>query len=145
MSLEALVVIGVHVPLAWWLIVVDRFQAAGELADYIEATYLPAWFRWDTAGDPVSWVQHGLIALLVSLWGALWGGLLTPEGALFGAAFAGWCAFGGYCVRECMNAYSNRHLPTVWHHPAPHRVGWAVDGLMDVVGPLVNALLWTLL
>jgi hypothetical protein len=54
-------------------------------------------------------------------------------------------AFGGFVVRETMNALDNLMRPNAWTHPSPHRVGWAVDGIMDVVGPLVVALTWTLL
>jgi len=133
-----------HVPLVGWLMA-DRFATANAFADHIEATYFPPWFQWDTAGDKVSWVQHGLTALLVSLWGGFWALALTPEGFVAGAVFAGWCAFGGYIVRETANALDNLMRPHMWTHPAPNRVGWAVDGIMDTVGPLVVALFWTLL
>jgi len=142
-SPEALVVTAMHVPLVCWLFS-DRFREANGWADQLERLF-PPWFRWDTMGDPVSWVQHGLIALVVSLWAGFWAWGLTPEGFYAGAAFGGWCAFAAYVVREGWNALDNLMRPNVWTHPAPHRVGWAVDGLMDVVGPLVNALLWTLL
>ena len=143
MSPEALVVIAAHLPLVGWLII-DRFQTANFYADYLE-TFFPCWFQWGHSGDPVSWIHHALVALVVSLWGGVWAVLLTPDGFLFGAAFGGWCAFGGFVVRETWGALDNLMKPNAWTHPSPHRVGWAVDGIMDCIGPLLVALTWTLL
>lgn len=140
MSSTAWWLLALHVPLAY-LLVADRFRTVNRWADRFEDTCLPPWFRWSTQGDKVSWVQHGLIALLASQYGGLLS-LLAPESWAFGCALVGWCAFAGYVVRETRGAPWGK--PNAWTHPAPNRVGWAVDGLMDVVGPLAVAVAWTL-
>ena len=143
MSREAWITLAVHLPLLYWLVVVDGFRTWNEWADLLES-YLPEWAQWNTQGDRISWFQHGAVALGVSLYGGIWS-LVLPESFTFGAAFGGWIAFLCYVVREAMSARMKWGSPNAWTHPTPNRVGWAVDGLCDVVGPLAVALAWTVL
>lgn len=141
MSLQAWAVLACHLPLLYWLVAVDRFETWNRWADALEANLFPPWFRWDVQGDKVSWVQHGLIAFVASLYGGLLG-LAAPESFAFGATIVAWVAFVAYVVREGRGAPWGK--PNKWSHPAPHRVGWMVDGIMDTVGPLLVALAWTM-
>lgn len=143
MSTQAWIVLACHIPLLAWL-VLDHFNTANRWADWFEDHVLPKWARWSTQGDWIGWFQHRGIALVASLYVGLWS-LVCPESFQFGAIVGGWIAFGAYVVRESMTAYDKWGTPNAWTDPRPNRVGWAVDGLCDVVGPLVVALFWTAL
>ena len=146
MSKEAIVLIAAHLPLLYWLVLVDRFQMWNRIADGIEDWCFPSWFQWKHQGDKVSWVHHFLVVLIVSLWGGAWAGLLTPEGWCVGAAVAGWIGFVCFVVREGYGVAEHLAVSrfNMWTHPSPGRVGYAVDAIMDVVGPLLVAVAWTL-
>lgn len=137
MSTQAWTLVICHLPLVLWL-VMDQFRTANRWADGLE-THFPSWFQWNNSGDKVSWVHHGLIAFGVSLYGGLLS-FLVPESFVFGAALLGWCAFAAYVVRELWGATWG--APNTWTHPRAQRVGWAVDGMMDTLGPLLVALAW---
>lgn len=145
MSGEALVLLGIHLVLLSAL-ARDEFRTVNMWADIFEAHCLPTWLQWSTMGDKVSWTHHALIAAAVSLYGGLLS-TLTPESFVTGAVIAAWFAFCAYAAREAISAYGSykRGRTYVWTHPSPSRVGWAVDGILDVVGPLLVALFWTLL
>jgi hypothetical protein len=143
MSIQAWVLLACHIPLLGWM-VWDRFRTVNRWADWFEEYILPKWARWSTQGDWISWFQHFAWSLLGSLYvGVL--GSLCPEGFMFGAMLGGWVAVGLYAVRESICAWGKRGDPNPWRNPKPNRVGWAVDGLLDVILPLTNALLWTVL
>ena len=142
MSTQAVVLIVVHLPLLYWLVWVDRFYTWNRWADELEAHVFPPWFRWEKQGDPVSWVQHGLTAFAVSLYGGILS-LLAPESFALGALIGAWVAWAAYVVREGLTIRERWGRPLKWSHPSPHRVGWMVDGILDTVGPLIVALAWT--
>ena len=143
MSIQAWVLLLCHMPLLGWM-VWDQFQTVNRWADWFEDHVLPKWARWSTQGDWISWFQHGAFGFGGSLYVGLLGSF-CPEGFLFGAVLGGWIAVGLYAIREAGNALSHRGDPYVWRNPNPGRVGWAVDGMLDVILPLTNALLWTVL
>lgn len=111
--LTALVILAVHAPLVAWLWD-DDFRTLNRWADWVEDTWFPAWFQWSTLGDRVSWLHHAGFTALGGLYGALWAWVEhqpLPSGAVIGAL----CVSALYLL---------------------HRVGWAVDGIMDVLCPL---------
>jgi len=123
-----------------WQFLRDRFAVLSAFADAIEWHF--PWFSWDRHGDWISWVHHALWTALV---GAL-GGLITL--ATLGVFRPGFQRFAlvmlaFYSVREGVGLWQQRGTPGAWSRPGrtPARVGWLVDGVMDVVGPaLVVAL-----
>jgi len=123
MSGAALILLGIHL-IVLSALINDRFRTVDMWADILELHVLPSWFRWDNRGDPVSWVQHGLIAGVVSLYGGALS-VLTPETFVTGAMIGGWVAFSGYMIREGTDL--------------------SFDSIMDRVGPLLVAVFWTLL
>lgn len=143
MSIQAWVILACHLPILAWL-VWDRFYHVNRWADWFEDHVLPPWARWSTQGNWISWFQHGTIALVVSLYVGTYS-LICPESFQFGAIVGGWIAFSAYVVRESMAAVEQWGKPNAWTNPHPNRVGWAVDGLCDIVGPLCVALFWTAL
>lgn len=135
-ALSVLIALILHAPLAYWLWL-DRFAAANEMADTVEDLLFPPWFQWTHSGDPVSWLHHALITAGCAAYGWLWG-LLLPVPAMSGALAGAVAAVVAYAVRETLAARDNwrSERPHAWTHPLPHRVGWAVDGIMDVLCPL---------
>lgn len=143
MSLIAWVLLAIHAPVAYVLLA-DGFRTVNRWADNLEEWCLPRWLQWRHSGDKVTWIQHTAVAFGGSLYGGLLS-LVAPESFAFGAALVGWIAVVGYAVREELNALAQMGKPNKWTHPEPNRVGWAVDGIMDVVGPIANAVAWTVL
>lgn len=92
-----------------------------DFADAVERKLFRGWFDWDTWGDPVTWIHHGLWALVFTGVGALCG---WPFGlAGLGASIGSKCALGFYLLREGLS-----------------RNGW--DSVMDCVGPALVAWWW---
>lgn len=127
--------LGIVALLAWSFFFGHEFYALNKFADDVERK-MPKWFTWDARGDWISWVHH-------ALWTALagsGGGLITL--VLLGAFRPGFQRFAlgmlcFYVAREGWGLWTQRGGPGAWSRPGrkPTRVGWAVDGIMDVVGP----------
>jgi hypothetical protein len=124
----------------------DRFAWLNARADDFERIVFGGWADFDTWGDPASWVHHGFTCAVV---GGAWGALAWALSIGFAVGFLhGTCAMlGFYIVREGHNAWTH-HAESGWEgavHVRPFRkwgfrTGWALDGLMDLVGPVLVAL-----
>ena len=144
-----------------WYAPIDKLN---RLSDHIEDRYLPRWLQYNVVGDPVSWYfSHPAWVLIGAKVGALVGwiadqfiGFVLPDWKI-GAVVGAWFVVAVYAfIREPLSAWESYQMEG-WDGAFQrlHRnrwcsgvqVGWLVDGVMDVVGPVVTALLisWLLL
>lgn len=117
---------------------------ADGLEDRIAAIPGFGWFHFNSTGHPISWLQHTLFAMAFTL--PFWVNGYATLGA--GIAALLYLAREVYGAREKLGElgfWPAAFVDLVPNRPAYQRgfyVGWAVDGVLDVMGP---ALLWWLL
>ena len=136
----ACIVLGVHAPFVFWLVAIDKFAIFNRWADKYLQPHLP--WKLKSGKEWTTWIHHGLIAALITLYVVLWA-IVLPDSWIVGARLGSGIALAIYAIRE---AYNWRHhlkenTPGKWDFP----YGWGVDGVMDVVGPiLIHLWTWTL-
>lgn len=124
----------------------DRFE------DWIAEQPALSWFHYNTLGDPVSWVHHGLLAAAFALAGGVSTLPVMPfwEGVLHGAVVA--LVF--YLIREAhqfvvqwrkwrrgglRGPLADRRAFHFWQRGL--HVGFGTDGFFDLWGPAAVVLL----
>ena len=120
------------------------FGRMNALADGLEDG-LPHALHYNHAGDPATWLQHTAWAAGMVAAGALVA-KAVGAGGRHGARDTARAVFVYYLARELADALADRSAcHTAWHnrceqpsfrHPGHSvHVGWAVDGLGDLLGP----------
>ena len=135
----ACIVLGLHMPIVFWAVVIDRFALLNLWADKYIQPLLPSVLS--TGGEWTTWVHHALISALITLYAALWG-LVLPDSWVVGARLGSGIAFALYGIREIYNwrHHKREGTPGKWKLP----YGWGIDGLMDTLGPtLIHLWTWT--
>ena len=136
----ACIVLGLHAPFVFWLVAVDKFAIFNRWADKYLQPHLP--WKLKSGKERTTWIHHGLIAALITLYVVLWA-IVLPDSWIVGARLGSGIALAIYAIRE---AYNWRHhlkenTPGKWDFP----YGWGIDGVMDTVGPiLIHLWTWTL-
>jgi len=140
LSSVAWFVLALHLPVIMWAALLDNFATFDMWADKYLQPRLPAFLK--SGKEWTTWVHHGLISALVTLYVALWGWIL-PDSWIIGARLGSGIAFALYAVREIYNwrHHMKKGTPGKWDL----LYGWGIDGVMDTVGPiLIHLWTWTL-
>lgn len=130
-----------------WRFLTDRFRSLNRFGSALKRR--TGFLDWgDSLGDMESWIQHGMVCASVA---SAWGALSWVCGLGFRAGFAHGAAIMlvVYVVRELVQGLgharnSGPHGPFVdrrrrlpWQKGI--RVGWLIDGVLDLAGPLLAA------
>ena len=136
----ACIVLGIHAPFVFWLVAIDKFAIFNRWADKYLQPHLP--WKLKSGKEWTTWIHHGLIAALITLYVVLWA-IVLPDSWIIGARLGSGIALAIYAIREVYNwrHHLKENTPGKWDFP----YGWGVDGVMDVVGPiLIHLWTWTL-
>lgn len=120
----------------------NPFARIDRLGDRIER-HLPWFLQWYYVGDPASWLQHALIAALVTFGGALFLALFGK--AMLGAQCGAEAAVLFYGLREGYQA-SGHIRRREWskafrwkRHGRGVIVGWGADCPLDFIFPVLSS------
>jgi hypothetical protein len=139
LSSVAWFVLALHLPVILWAALLDDFATFNMWADKYLQPRLPGVLKsgkgWTT------WVHHGLISALITLYATLWG-LVLPDSWVVGARLGSGIAFALYGIREIYNWRHHKREGTLGKWKLPY--GWGIDGVMDTLGPiLIHLWTWT--
>ena len=140
MNMISLVVLILHVLFLIWASIIDGFVRIDRWFNRYFRSHLPKIFK--SGSQWMTWLSHGLAALLITGYFVLWGFVL-PENWVDMAQIGSVGALLYYCVRESGNWRRNAREKTEgkWRFLG----GWGIDGIMDIAGPLlVHIWTWTL-
>ena len=136
----ACIVLGLHMPLVFWAVVIDKFAVFNSWVDKYLQPYLP--WALKSGKEWTTWVHHALISALITLYVVLWA-IILPDSVVTGARIGSGIAFALYGVKEVYDwrHHAKKGTPGKWDLP----YGWGVDGVMDTLGPiLIHLWTWTL-
>ena len=140
MNTISMVVLVLHVLFLIWASVIDNFTRIDRWFNRWFWSHLPGIFKGGSHW--MTWLSHGLAALLIAGYFALWS-LVLPESWTEMAQIGSIGALLYYCVREFRNwrQHATEKTEGKWKIPS----GWGIDGIMDIAGPLlVHVWTWTL-
>lgn len=140
MNTLSMLVLVLHVLFLIWASIIDDFARIDRWFNRWFWSRLPRIFK--SGSHWITWLSHGLAALLITGYFALWG-LVLPESWADMAQIGSIGALLYYCVRECRNwrQHAKDKTEGKWKIPS----GWGIDGIMDIAGPLlVHVWTWTL-
>ena len=139
-SSTAWFVLALHLPLILWAALLDDFAMFNVWANKYLQPRLPAFLK--SGKEWTTWVHHALLSALVTLYVALWG-LVLPDSWVVGARLGSGIALTLYGTREVYDWHHHAKEGTLGKWKLPY--GWGIDGVMDVVGPiLIHLWTWTL-
>ena len=140
LSSVAWFVLALHLPVIMWAALLDDFAMFNVWANKYLQPRLPAFLK--SGKEWTTWVHHALISALVTLYVALWG-LVLPDSWVVGARLGSGIALTLYGTREVYDWHHHAKEGTLGKWKLPY--GWGIDGVMDVVGPiLIHLWTWTL-
>jgi len=132
--------LALHLPVILWAALLDDFATLNMWANRYLQPRLPAFLK--SGKEWTTWVHHALISALVTLYVALWG-LVLPDSWVVGARLGSGIALTLYGTREVYDWHHHAKEGTLGKWKLPY--GWGIDGVMDVVGPiLIHLWTWTL-
>ena len=132
--------LALHLPVILWAALLDDFATFNVWANKYLQPRLPAFLK--SGKEWTTWVHHALISALVTLYVALWG-LVLPDSWVVGARLGSGIALTLYGTREVYDWHHHAKEGTLGKWKLPY--GWGIDGVMDVVGPiLIHLWTWTL-